>query len=236
MRSPWSRWHRLIRPGLVCSLLFVSVALTAQTDTRLYNVEVVVFTQDHGDLASEYWPVTRPPAIYPRYADIAESGRPAEDVYIRTADGDLQLHEVARQLDRSDRYEVLLHLGWQQPALDGETAPAVAVPIGDDPTPPAADTTEADNGDSMTLGGARPDPGLSGYLRVYVERYLHVEANLRLVDPSLRLNTRRVNLPLFGDDLAPVVFMEASRRMRSGELHYIDHAILGVLVRIDREE
>ena len=28
--------------------------------------------------------------------------------------------------------------------------------------------------------------------------------------------------------------MQAHRRMRSGELHYIDHPLMGVLLRIDR--
>jgi hypothetical protein len=59
---------------------------------------------------------------------------------------------------------------------------------------------------------------LTGTAKVHVKRYLHLDLDL-LLETS--------NGP------APGVFrMQAHRRMRSGQLHYIDHPILGALVRI----
>ena len=58
--------------------------------------------------------------------------------------------------------------------------------------------------------------GLTGDLRVYRERYLHAETRLQWQQ-------------------APSAYwiMDQSRRMRSGESHYLDHPALGVIVRVD---
>ena len=65
-------------------------------------------------------------------------------------------------------------------------------------------------------GGSAP----SGTVRLYRSRYLHFEVSLaqRLAD---------------GGAEARYWVLEASRRMRSGETHYIDHPALGVIVRVD---
>ena len=62
---------------------------------------------------------------------------------------------------------------------------------------------------------------LSGTLRLSVARYLHLETDLRLAD------TRAA----YEQDL-PLYRLQQSRRMRSGELHYIDHPRFAVLALI----
>jgi len=73
---------------------------------------------------------------------------------------------------------------------------------------------------------AQPTPSrghLSGTLQVTLGRFLHFNATLWLEGPHN------------GRD-GPVAFMRLSeaRTMRLGELHYLDHPKLGVLVRISR--
>jgi hypothetical protein len=59
---------------------------------------------------------------------------------------------------------------------------------------------------------------LSGIAKVHVKRYLHLDLDLLL---------QTTNGP------APGLFrMQAHRKMRSGKLHYIDHPLMGALVRI----
>jgi hypothetical protein len=59
---------------------------------------------------------------------------------------------------------------------------------------------------------------LTGTAKVHVKRYLHIDLDLLL---------ETTNGP------EPGLFrMQAHRRMRSGKLHYIDHPIMGALVRI----
>ena len=71
---------------------------------------------------------------------------------------------------------------------------------------------------------ATPDhERVSGTLAVTLGRFLHFNAMLWLEAPS---NGR--------DGLAPFMQLNEARTMRLGELHYLDHPRLGILVQIDR--
>jgi len=59
---------------------------------------------------------------------------------------------------------------------------------------------------------------LTGTAKVHVKRYLHLNLDLLL---------QTTNGPVPGQ-----FRMQAHRRMRSGKLHYIDHPLMGALVRI----
>ena len=63
--------------------------------------------------------------------------------------------------------------------------------------------------------------GVSGTLQVTLGRYLHFEAELWLEQPPQ------------SEAAAPYMQLKQARTMRSGELHYLDHPRMGILVRID---
>ena len=70
---------------------------------------------------------------------------------------------------------------------------------------------------------AAPSRGqLSGTLQVTLGRYLHFDAKLWLEQP-----------PQSSATAVPYMQLKQARTMRSGELHYLDHPRMGVLVRID---
>jgi hypothetical protein len=83
---------------------------------------------------------------------------------------------------------------------------------------------------------------LSGSVAVTLGRYLHFRTALNYVAPALGAIPMQVALSPEGEAL-PVDDIEGfgpgfmtlaqSRRMRSEELHYLDHPKLGVVVRID---
>ena len=219
----------------IALLLLLAGSLAAQADERLYDIEVIIFTQQHGDLVAERWPMAREPAVFPRYADLADGGTPSAQRFVR-GDGRLQLGQAVRQLESSGRYDVLLHTGWRQPGLDRDRAAALTIPIGSPAPAPSLLPATGDRPLEAIAPEVRPPEGLSGYLRVFVERFIHLEANLRLVDPALGVQRRHDHLPLFGEDQAPVIVMEQRRRMRSGELHYLDHPHIGILVRVNRAD
>ncbi|WP_290651391.1 CsiV family protein [Aquisalimonas sp.] len=83
----------------------------------------------------------------------------------------------------------------------------------------------------------RPPEGLSGWIRVSQDRYLHVHTDLRWLNPQPEPPAQRDGMREFWlEEMEPVVVMRAHRRMRRGELHYIDHPLLGVLIHVDRVE
>lgn len=136
----------------------------------------------------------------------------------------LALSDAASRIDRRADLKVLKHVGWQQ-----------RVPERSAPQP--------------VLVGAPNEP-LNGTLAVTLGRYLHFSADLRLQGHPLStpLTPEETSLSplesaiatLVGEatDTAPpreptFLSLRQSRRLRSAELHYIDHPALGILVRID---
>ena len=81
-----------------------------------------------------------------------------------------------------------------------------------------------ERGKPLSIMVAKTDANLAGYVRVTIGRYLHFEADL--------WTTMEKN-----DDIASTpdnrfVALRESRRMRSNELHYLDHPALGVITKI----
>jgi hypothetical protein len=140
------------------------------------------------------------------------------------------LSRLAQRLERKGGYQVLVHGRWLQP-----------VPPREEPQP------------LLVQAGPRYADGfaLEGTFEVTVGRYLHFRADLFYTEPLLgRTPVSRPLAPARGtaaalsvdprallteDDLAPAGFMQLheSRRLRSGELHLLDHPKLGVLFRIE---
>ncbi len=98
---------------------------------------------------------------------------------------------------------------------------------------------------------------LDGKFQVYVEHYLYADVQLNLKEPSMRnvtleqkdldlstenVNNRDNNVQIgMLEDVTPTVKaeeflksyrMEQKRRMRSGETHYLDHPLLGVIIQV----
>ena len=148
------------------------------------------------------------------------------------------LKTQARRLGNSPGLDILWHGRWMQP-VPGRSA-----------------------GEPLMLA-VPPGPGrgrLSGTLQVTLGRYLHFNATLwleppatgraieptsgstiamRRTDPEAEVHLSDGRLPPPqgpGDraEAAPYLQLEQARTMRSGELHYLDHPRMGILVRIDR--
>ena len=63
-----------------------------------------------------------------------------------------------------------------------------------------------------------PTAGLEGTVRIERQRFLHVYPDINL------------NLAQYSGQMGTAVRMNENRRMRSSELHYIDHPVMGMLV------
>lgn len=202
---------RLLRPLLLLITLFCSAAL-AQETAQLYDVEVIVFKQWEAGGADAELPRNDVPA--PTAERI--SALDAADGIAALPSSELRLQGVYQVLARSKDYQPLLHVGWRQQGLGREQAPAVAIPAG-------------------WLPGQELTPDLHGLIKVYKERFLHAVVDLRHQRPRAEQGSAQIE----GADgstavLAPppAIVHQQQRRMRSGELHYLDHPTLGVLIQV----
>ncbi len=173
-------------------------------------------------------------------------------------DKDLQsMQGIRRALERSSLYNPLLHVAWRQPGFGKGEARAVLLrsPGGEVAAPAASASQPGDgNGDLDLLGliplgstdtgmvsesDAAPvepaDAYVEGTVRMHRSRYLHVETDLLYYRPSLtpaavRSAGQATNAAIEDQPPQTRFRLVTSRRMRSNELHYVDHPVFGMLV------
>jgi hypothetical protein len=181
----------------------------------MYDVEVLVFARPSAATNVERWPDRS--ELSPHQDEDARTLTPARSTpgepqafQKLPADAFRLSREYQRLVDAED-LEPLLHLAWAQPGLAREQAVPVRIEAGSD------------------AGGH-----VEGTLRVILARYLHVEADLRYRRPQ------DVYADADASDVleAPGVLfrLKESRRMRSKEVHYLDHPLFGAVVVITPRE
>jgi hypothetical protein len=151
-------------------------------------------------------------------------------------------------LSRNEAISVALPLNWQPGPLtfNAEMHP-LGIPVmtaperdpdrGDTPANEPRQSEDSDDADTETdsnpaapgvFDGLPARTQLFGTLTLYRERYLHVDADLRYrhrrYQPSWTERETSTGNPLY--------VMNQRRRMRSDELHYLDHPTIGVLIRL----
>lgn len=203
-------------------------------EVRRYTVEMIIFryAQDVS-IGTEIFPGDKPPADdllateEPDLVDaepVEEIRRFYRDIEIELLAGDdYSMGDILRRLERLEVYEPLMHFGWTQATWPDEDT----LPI-----------------ELETMG--RPPTGLTGTLRLYLGRYLHLVVDLELDGPDAPAGSSPP--PVYGDyrslnDLGdsaapgPVHYrIEEDRILRSGELRYFDHPKFGALAKVTRVE
>ena len=237
---------------LLFAALF-ALALTARADDpEWYQIDVIVFANtDTSGAASETWPadpgtadLSKAVELVPSDAQPDGSGPVPYQLLPETQD---KLDGVYNSITRSRLYRPLLRLSWRQPVMDNEQAvpvhihggkeypaptPSVTTPAAGDTAPNGAtapsfgDGTGADAAATMTPSPspAAPTsmPEIDGTITVSRARYLHLWADLTYTTRIATADNPTPTLQRFR--------MKQHRRMRSGEIHYLDHPMFGVVV------
>lgn len=153
MRSMSSLPRPAVRQWLGCLAMVLAVLTSPEgaAEERVYDVEVIVFSNHTSGDDGEHWPTTIRDDFYTReYATMGEYTELPESTY--------QLNGIAYGLKQSRGYKVLLHKAWRLPARDASSA--ISFPV---------DTAVASLGKQLT-----------GNIRLIRERYLHLDVDLIL--------------------------------------------------------
>jgi len=219
-------------PDRMASLLALAVilvgalALPTGASARWFTAEIIVFDDLRREgIHAEHWPAEPGAPPLRNAIDLAsrsgDASGGAARAYRPVAPSQLRLRGVWNSLRRSAHYRPFLHAGWRVPGVPRRSARAVR--LGTDP----GEDDASEVADGLRAGHPKHPrhPLVHGTVMVSLARFLQVEVDL--------LYHRPANGEPASPDFAPTRFrLVAERRMRSGELHYIDHPLFGVLILI----
>ena len=207
----------LARSLALAVILATAFALPAGAAERWFTVEIIVFEDLRSDnLHAEHWP---PDPGEPSLVNAIELTHLPEDApdggvhaYRLMKFSNLTLGEVRNRLRRSAHYRPLVHAGWRLPGLPRSAVRPVHVGR-------SLDGSEVRAAEGVGAGRS----SVHGTVTVSLARFLQVDVDL--------LYHRPASSEAVAPSSTPTRFrLVSERRMRSGELHYIDHPLFGVLV------
>jgi len=215
-------------------LLLLSVAgFTRQTyaAAREYDFEIIIFEDTSGKYRdAEQWPEWSPdyqPGKQPGDTQVdknapasirdipaglsGQQGYPQANAVINiTPIESIGLDKYAEALRHSKRYHVLVHKSWRQAGLSDNAS--VSIPIDS-----RADSVHAKENTT----------GIHGEIKLVLGRYLHLYTDLVYQQPRTQPPPAWQTLDTSPYRNYPIRF---HRKMRSKELHYIDHPLVGILI------
>lgn len=222
-------------------LLFLTVNFPAaeEKDTadqmQKYDIEIIIFEDAHARyINSETWQQDTPDDTG-SLIDNATSNKAADNL------DKLSLSEINvgsykslkpkilrseyKRINGSSEYNVLFYSAWRQTGLDKSNA------------------FDIDIDELVNRHNNKSQNAIHGHLKVVLARYLHFYGDLDYqrpinksvvntdtIDASVDASAQTTETDLISKQSYP---MQIHRRMRSKELHYIDHPLVGILVQIN---
>lgn len=232
----------------IIAFSLISTSVFAE-NVRYYDIEVVIFeTTEDGQSQSEAWPsnFSREP---PKISAILNAPFPgllpekysSKLTFKKLPKSQYRLTEEAKLLVATNNYKILHHTAWRQPGLpENEAIPVhLKTEYINEPSETGKEETQAnenlDSGSFATTSDNTENSRstMDAYIKVILSRYLHVNIDL-LYSVNLPIN---IEIPINSDSLSEEGMMQPihyrvtqTRKMRSNELHYIDHPVIGILV------
>lgn len=230
------------------SVLFFATNMTLAADVG-YEVEIIIFEDIKGTYKnSEKWPEPNIETIEIKNTDIKKIDikigaeiksngdqsavnielNDIEPVDIEINNGEPPLFEnieqeyyrlsaQAEKIKNHPDYRILLHKAWKQPGLDNDDA----IPI---------EIKTAINTDDINNTGNTVQSYIDGEMTLVMTRYLHMITNLVFHKPVYSLSTDSININGNTHNSFNLYTIKSERRMRSKEIHYIDHPLVGIIV------
>ena len=142
------------------------------------------------------------------------------------------LNNVATRLKQSGQYRILKHIAWRQPVVDKVNSIPIAIHAGRDFTELFPERAYRQLEFNQTNGNTGETSNsvseLDGTITVVIERYIHFYTDLVYRLP--RSNPTQLKDALNRQQVLVDYAIKSHRRMRSKELHYIDHPLVGILI------
>lgn len=235
---------RFLLPATLCLSAIMTPAILTAQDPSMYRVELVLFRHTDPDAPrSEVWRSGEVERL-DEALDLAEpdGSRSAPATLFRDAAGTpFGLRGIVTRLEQSPLYEVIASYAWEQPGLAQADSVPVRIRTGRllGRAAPAQDPRAPESWRiTPVLGRVPTEP--DGQIRLYevdgtitlsLARFLHLQTDLLYRRPGEGALPGDSVWTLEGNRLVESRANER-RRMRSSETHYLDHPLMGIIVRV----
>ncbi len=200
----------LLKGLLALSLITGLMAIQTHAKAANYTIEVIVFE----NLALKGWTEERWPdeIKLPNTQNSVSLSAPQKS-RLHLKKRKTQLNNVAAKVAKN--YRILFHKAWSQNAYSPKKTPSVLI--------------ENDHAGSTRLLGT---------VKLYKTRFAHVQFDLE-IDRRIPSKVREAMAQNQQIDLSDLPShwrfnLVESRKIKPGELHYIDHPLFGILVKIHK--
>lgn len=202
-----------------------------------YEVEVIIFEDSTGTYAnSEIWQdeannisasdsveiINGNRSTYNTNQQSSMNIKKDKEKFTFISKDKLRLKNQANKLSTHAEYKVLYHRAWIQPGLDKDQAFPVHI---DSRTPLSTESILANSPNSN-------GDYIDGSITLIMSRYLHINTELvyhkQIPQENLSSNENSTSSP--NANLYKDFVVKFERRMRSREVHYIDHPMVGIIV------
>ncbi len=209
------------------------IGSASASDTR-YRVEMVFFAQtDEKAFFSEHWPLDEGLA---GKATQEEEEQKLEAFALQDKET-LTLTEAATRLEKSPRYNVLSHIAWEQPGLAEDKAVSMPISGGTDFREEYPGRMESrwetdEAGQMIEIPGPTSLNELDGSVKLVLGRYLHLYTDLVYRKPVIVEQLDEETQEVLERRTLFDIPVQSHRKMRSRELHYLDHPMIGILIEV----
>ncbi|MDH5408722.1 MAG: peptidoglycan binding protein CsiV [Gammaproteobacteria bacterium] len=240
---------------LIPAILFPFSTLSQDEENILYyDVEIIIFENKNNDVEiAEIWKKSGDLLIpedsvtlgRPLTVKLDPEYNPKQSFKLLAAE-DLLLKEEIDSLKQSENYKILLHTGWRQPGMPREKALSVnfkhaiaEIESAEETTtgiinPEQTGTTTKNPEQADSPEPAKITGNLQGVIKIILSRYLHTDIELVYKKTTEDFLANRFDADYLENRAgkSDTYYLKQLRRMRSKELHYIDHPVIGVLLKI----
>ncbi len=230
-------WDRI----LILMLGLASVMITAHgEEISSYKIELILFTHRsetatqsiHSSDITEWPDIENAVELSVDQPNVDQT----DGLFRALPLSETNLAEEISSLVQSKRYEVIKHLIWQQPGFGHASARSVHIHGGKDFKDQFPERLNIawnlyENDQLVRRPTQLGLEQVDGTVKVVLGRYLHVYTDLIFREPimgEIEQSDGQVRHTTYLADYR----IRTHRRMRSQELHYLDHPLLGILVEI----
>ena len=240
-------------------LLFITVASSQSAaieseENPWYEVNMVIFSLSTNSMGSESW---QDPELldlrFPSTTINMDKDSPMGLAFSLRSPSDKDFRQSLSRIKNSPNYTVLVEKSWLQPGYDKRDALPILIQGGEK-------FGDKESGEYYALEGTIT-LSLSRYLHFqanlwfseYEMRSIATDSWWNDTEQALPTNDNMIGSDILSHETIPMsapnpdeqitrlravktVVMNESRRMRSGELHYLDHPLFGILVKVNTYE